>query len=81
MKSKDRYFTPLGARISVSIEDAATLTGLSRSRIYELIDAGQVRSIHIGRRHLVLVSSLHELLGEHSESTHVDLAANNSVDA
>lgn len=64
MKSKSRFFTPLGARISVSIEDAAILTGLSRSRIYELIDANEIRSIHIGRRHLVLVSSLLELLGE-----------------
>jgi excisionase family DNA binding protein len=66
MKSKSRFVTPLGVRISVSIEDAAILTGLSRSRIYELIDANEIRSIHIGRRHLVLVSSLLELLGETS---------------
>lgn len=66
MKSKSRFVTPLGVRISVSIEDAAILTGLSRSRIYELIDANEICSIHIGRRHLVLVSSLLELLGETS---------------
>ena len=46
---------PLDARISVGIENAAKLTGLSRSRIYELLGEGKVRSVHIGRRRLVLV--------------------------
>ncbi len=55
---------PLEARISVGIDNAAKLTGLSRSRIYELMGEGKVRSVHIGRRRLVLVSSLRELLGE-----------------
>ena len=55
---------PLEARISVGIDNAAKLTGLSRSRLYELMGEGKVRSVHIGRRRLVLVSSLRELLGE-----------------
>lgn len=50
--------------ISVSIEDATKLTGISRSRIYELMNEGRLRSVHIGRRRLIPTASLRELLGE-----------------
>ena len=55
---------PLEACLSVGFENAAKLTGLSRSRLYELLAEGRIRSVHIGRRRLILVSSLRELLGE-----------------
>lgn len=50
--------------ISVGISDAAKMTGLSRSRIYELMNEGKLRSVHVGRRRLIPVSSLRELIGE-----------------
>lgn len=50
--------------VSVSILDAARMTGLSRSRIYELMAQGKIRSIYVGRRRLIPVSSLRELIGE-----------------
>jgi predicted DNA-binding transcriptional regulator AlpA len=62
MKSENHY--PLGSRLAVGIDDATKLTGLSRSRLYQLIGEKKLRTKHIGRRHLILVSSLHELLGE-----------------
>lgn len=54
----------LNNSISVGIADAAKMTGLSRSRIYELMNEGKLRSVHVGRRRLIPVSSLRELVGE-----------------
>jgi hypothetical protein len=44
--------------ISVRITDAIRITGLSRSRIYELIKAGDLEIIKVGASTLVLVASL-----------------------
>lgn len=51
--------------ISVGIRDAAKLSGLSRSTICELIqgEAPRLRTVKVGRRRLVLVSSLRQMLG------------------
>ena len=62
MKSENHY--PIATRLAVGIDEATKLTGLSRSRLYQLIKDGELRTKHIGRRHLILASSLHELLGE-----------------
>jgi excisionase family DNA binding protein len=40
-------------REAVSIVEATRLTGLSRSTIYELIRAGRLRSVKVGRRRLI----------------------------
>ena len=40
------------------------MVGLSRSRIYQLIGSGELRSIKVGRRRLVPMSAISELLGE-----------------
>lgn len=45
-----------------SIDETARISGLSRSRIYELLEEGQLRSTKIGRRRLVIVASIRELL-------------------
>lgn len=50
---------PLTVRISTAVE----LTGLSRSRIYELILAGDLEVIKVGRSTLVLYKSLKALIG------------------
>lgn len=44
--------------ISVRIREAVRLTGLSRSRIYELMAAGDIEFVKVGRSTLVLVDSL-----------------------
>lgn len=48
----------LGEPISVRIPDATRLTGLSRSRLYELMKNGDIEYIKVGASTLVLVSSL-----------------------
>lgn len=51
-------------RLTVSISETCRLSGLSRSKIYELIASGGLKTTHVGRRHLVYVTSLRSLLGE-----------------
>ena len=36
-----------------SIDDTARLLGVSRRTVYELITRGDLRTVHVGRRHLV----------------------------
>jgi excisionase family DNA binding protein len=44
--------------ISVSIPTACRMSGLSRSHLYKVMARGDVRSLKMGRRRLVLVDSL-----------------------
>ncbi len=44
--------------ISVRIPEAVRLTGLSRSRLYELMKSGEVEFVKVGSSTLILVESL-----------------------
>jgi len=44
--------------ISVRIPGAVSMTGLSRSRIYELIKSGDIEFVKVGSSTLILVESL-----------------------
>ena len=48
--------------LAVSITQAAQIIGCGRSKMYELINRGQLETVRIGRRHLVRVSSLRSLV-------------------
>lgn len=48
--------------ISVRIPDAVRLTGLSRTKIYQLIASGDIEAAKVGRSTVVLVASLRALL-------------------
>ncbi|MBV9931319.1 MAG: helix-turn-helix domain-containing protein [Alphaproteobacteria bacterium] len=48
--------------ITCSVQDATKLSGLSRSYLYELIAADRIITKKLGRRRLVLVSSLRDFL-------------------
>lgn len=50
--------------ISVRIPEAVRLTGLSRSRIYELMRSGDIRFAKVGSSTLILVESLRQFIGE-----------------
>lgn len=52
--------------LSVTVAAAAKMTGLGRTTIFELLKAGRLRSVKIGSRRLILVSSLRELLEQAS---------------
>jgi excisionase family DNA binding protein len=44
--------------ISVRVPEALRLTGLSRSRLYELLGSGEIEFVKVGASTLVLVESL-----------------------
>ena len=48
--------------ISVKIPEAVRLTGLSRSRIYELMRSGDIEFAKVGSSTLILVESLRTFL-------------------
>jgi excisionase family DNA binding protein len=48
--------------LAVSILEAARLTSLCRSTIYELLKSGKLRSIKVGGRHLVDYGSIKLLM-------------------
>lgn len=53
---------PFRDRISCTIEQACEATGLGRTKLYMLMDAGVLKSVTVGRRRLVLMESLIALL-------------------
>ena len=53
---------PFTERLSCTIAEACQATGLGRTKLYEEMTAGRVRTIHVGRRRLVLVASLLKLV-------------------
>lgn len=51
-------------RIAVSPTEAALMLGISRSKVYELMDGGQLRNIKLGGRRLIPVSAINQLFTE-----------------
>ena len=54
-------------RLAYRIDDAAVVSGLSRSTLYELIKSGTLRSVKISGRRLITRTALLELLGSGAE--------------
>ncbi|MEP9358095.1 helix-turn-helix domain-containing protein [Sphingomonas sp. KR3-1] len=53
---------PTIAPITVRIADAVTMLGIGRSRIYELMQSGDIETIKLGRSTLIPVDSLHAMI-------------------
>ena len=53
---------PFAQRLTCTIDDACEVTGLGRTKLYELIGTGRIVTTTIGRRRLVGVRSLLALL-------------------
>ena len=53
------------SRLAYGLEDAADALGLSRSRIYELIAAGEIAACKVGKRAIIPVTELTEFLDRH----------------
>lgn len=49
-------------RLTMSAEEVAAMLGLSRAKVYEAIQTGQLPSVRIGRRVLVPTRRLEQLL-------------------
>ena len=53
---------PFIQRLTCTIAEACDATGLGRTKLYELIGAGKIATTSVGRRRLVIVRSLQELV-------------------
>ena len=51
--------------IAVSPDEAARLAGIGRTRLYAALSRGDLKSLKIGTRRLILVQSIHEWLAGH----------------
>jgi len=49
-------------RMLLTVVEAARRLGIGRSSLYRLLDAGQIRSIHVGRSHRIPVDALVEFV-------------------
>jgi len=47
--------------LTVTVETALRISGLGRTKLYELINAGTIKTVTVGRRRLVVYSSLEAL--------------------
>lgn len=57
---------PVESRLVYTVEEAATLLGISRSFAYEAVQNGQIPSMRIGRRILVPKAALERFLADGS---------------
>lgn len=51
--------------LTVRIRDACRMTGIGRSKLYELIESGDIEVIKIGRMTLISVSELEAFIAAH----------------
>lgn len=49
-------------KLAYSINEACEATSIGRTRMYELINSGDVQATRIGKRTLVIAASLHALV-------------------
>jgi excisionase family DNA binding protein len=61
-KATEPSTMPFAQRLICTIDDACEVTGLGRTKLYELIGVGRIVTTTIGRRRLVVVRSLLALL-------------------
>jgi excisionase family DNA binding protein len=54
---------PFAQRLTCAVAEACEVTGLGRTKLYQLIGNGRVSTTTVGRRRLVLVQSLLALVG------------------
>jgi hypothetical protein len=48
--------------ITATIPRFREISGIGRSKIYEMLDAGELESVHVGTRRLIVVDSYRRLL-------------------
>jgi len=67
--------TALPAPLTMTVEQAGRLLGISRGAAYRAAACGQIPTIRLGRRLLVPTARLHQLLGITTTTTTDDLKA------
>ncbi|QDP94989.1 helix-turn-helix domain-containing protein [Microlunatus elymi] len=60
---------PDGLALLVTPEEAAALLRVGRSKVYELIRLGELRSLKIGGSRRISTEALHDFVSGHQESS------------
>ena len=55
------------SRLAISLKEARQALGISRSLVYRMADDGRLPTVRVGRRRLVPVRALEELLSKTDE--------------
>ncbi|MBP7135064.1 MAG: helix-turn-helix domain-containing protein [Sphingomonadaceae bacterium] len=50
--------------LAISIKRTTEVVGVGKTKVYELINKGTLKTIRIGARHLVTVASIEELIAD-----------------
>jgi len=66
---------PLSQRLLVRPEEAATLLGLGRSTVYELLRSGELPVVHVGRAARIPMRELRHWVEAHAELNDPDPTA------
>jgi hypothetical protein len=70
IKAFERRRLPIAERFGVTVQMAAEFSGISRSRIYELLSDGTLEGKIIHGRRVVVVQSLLRMCGEAPSAKH-----------
>jgi predicted DNA-binding transcriptional regulator AlpA len=60
----------INERLTVRIPQALSMIGLGRSMLYELVSAGEIETIKVGKATLVIVSSLNDFVERRRRPPH-----------
>lgn len=63
---------PFRERLSCTVNEACSATGIGRTKLYEALADGRLKSTKVDGRRLVLITSLIELLENHALPDTVD---------
>jgi excisionase family DNA binding protein len=63
---------PLFDPVTVTVPAAMKCSGLGRTKLYELISKGEIESVRVGARRLIVFASLKARLTNHSEGSRHD---------
>jgi excisionase family DNA binding protein len=59
---------PFEQRLTCTIPEACDATGIGRTKLYELISDGSLEAISVGRRRLITVKSLRDMIETRSSA-------------
>ncbi len=62
MPAQTSSFKPVSKPLTVTVSRGLQLTGLGRTKFYQLLNERRIRSVTVGRRRLVVYASIEELL-------------------
>jgi excisionase family DNA binding protein len=60
----------MNLKLAYTVEEAAKLLSISRSRLYELIHAGEIQSIKFGRSRRITAEQLRQFLKQSEVGPH-----------